>query len=191
MGILCQNITVNLNNDVNSGSHNSGIVTGTAKKVAEQLFDGKVPTTLQDESWVKNYMTTVKVKNFSVTVHKKVANDVRNIINEIIANNYSLKSIGGYQFRYVNNGSGSHSLSIHSYGVALDINADKIPNSGLRINGFNKLSNMRCDPNAPNDMNPGIIRTLDHPVCKIFKKYGWGWGGTYGDYMHFSLCDGH
>ena len=31
------------------------------------------------------------------------------------------------------------------------------------------------------------IWDVDHPVVKIFAAHGWGWGGSYGDVMHFSL----
>lgn len=34
------------------------------------------------------------------------------------------------------------------------------------------------------------IRTLNSPVVKAFEAHGWGWGGTYGDYMHFSKFGG-
>lgn len=30
-----------------------------------------------------------------------------------------------------------------------------------------------------------------HPVVQIFIRNGWGWGGSYGDVMHFSLKNGH
>lgn len=34
------------------------------------------------------------------------------------------------------------------------------------------------------------IWTFDHPVVTIFRNHGWGWGGAYGDVMHFSLTGG-
>ena len=30
------------------------------------------------------------------------------------------------------------------------------------------------------------MRTVNHKVVKIMAKYGYGWGGCYSDYMHFS-----
>jgi len=35
------------------------------------------------------------------------------------------------------------------------------------------------------------IRTPGHKLVKIFQNYGWDWGGTYGDTMHFSFFGGN
>ena len=68
----------------------------------------------------------------------------------------------------------SNILSWHAYGAAVDINWE--------VNPFNK--------NASGTDDWKIMRTESHPVVQIFKKYGWGWGGSYGDWMHFSYFGG-
>ena len=39
-------------------------------------------------------------------------------------------------------------------------------------------------------MDPGRIRDNAHKLVQIFKDLGWGWGGDYGDTMHFSFLGG-
>ena len=48
----------------------------------------------------------------------------------------------------------------------------------------------RFAPNSIAFKKETSIWDFDHPVVQIFAAHGWGWGGTYGDVMHFSL-DGH
>ena len=66
---------------------------------------------------------------------------------------------------------------MHSFGCAIDINPD--------VNPFTKNGK----PQSSGDSNTKI-RTNNSVVVKIFAKYGWGWGGRYGDYMHFSKANG-
>lgn len=166
--------------------------TGAKQKIVE-LWDGRVPT-INDSTtyvspspgakgtppaWITNQITTVSVGKFKVRVHKKLASDVTNILTEIINSGYSIKQIGGFSFRRYNNGKQNQPLSNHGTAAAIDIN--------WSINPFKRGSKPLS---KGDDMNPGHIRTTSHPVVLIFAKYGWGWGGRYGDYMHFSLANG-
>ena len=70
--------------------------------------------------------------------------------------------------------------SNHSYGVAIDVNPQCNPyiNNGKVTSGkdvFDKNLSMRDSSNY---------------IVKTFAKYGFGWGGSYKDYMHFSYFDG-
>ena len=117
-------------------------------------------------------------KEVELTVNKVLANDIKAIFNDILATGFIVQVVGCYSHRTVQNGTATKTLSYHSYGVAIDINPS---NNGFII------------PDGKNDDNYHI-RTNNHPVVKIFKKYGWGWGGNYAgakkDYMHFSYFDG-
>ena len=154
---------------------------------APKIEDSVTPVSLDPGAngtppdWVKSQITTVSACGFSVQIHKRLAFDVQNIIKEIVNSGYQLKSIGGFSFRRCKNGKLNQPLSNHGGGGAIDINAGGI---NPFVHGGRPLA-------SGDDLNPGHIRTVNHPVVKIFKKYGWGWGGTYGDYMHFSINDGH
>ena len=130
-----------------------------------------------------------------LVVNKKVAKELKKIFEEIKNSGFQIEKIvpiseygwdddksmednnsSAYNYRFVAN---SKKLSNHSYGMAIDINPqynpmivkDKIyPQNGV----YSKE-------------NIGTI-TSDSSVVKIFKKYGWKWGGDYKslkDYQHF------
>ena len=75
-------------------------------------------------------------------------------------------------------------LSNHSYGLAIDINP--------LINPYISRTNTVAPPEGKKYVNreikvPGII-TKDSVCFRIFKDYGWAWGGdwkTIKDYQHF------
>lgn len=135
----------------------------------------------------------VKVKTLrgtkKVSIHKALVDEVISIFNDICSIGFDVYLIGGYCYRTINNPSkpNAKDLSMHSFGCAIDINYD--------INSFKKgqkrpfeyppdyWNGTRYDPNK-------CIWTNDHPVVQIFKKYEWGWGGRYGDFMHFSKPNG-
>ncbi len=66
-------------------------------------------------------------------------------------------------------------MSNHSKGGAIDIN--------WSVNPFSK--------GAKGEDNDTMVRTTNHPVVQAFARHGFGWGGSYGDYMHFSIFAGH
>jgi hypothetical protein len=75
-------------------------------------------------------------------------------------------------------GASLNKLSNHAYGAAVDI-ANKYAN-GYWEGAMNGKQNNRI-----------YLVDDNHPVVKIFKKHGFGWGNYYNDYMHFSYLDGH
>ena len=61
---------------------------------------------------------------------------------------------------------------------------------GIFKNIDNDIFNLCICITKEDDTIGGVVRTLESPIVKTFAKYGWGWGGRYGDYMHFSKANG-
>ena len=165
-----------------SGKDISGGSVGSGKRleVATALGFNSHPT----EKECKARMKTIELTSYpgmSITIHEDLAEQVQNIFKELSELNVQLSSIGGYCYRKINNPNqpNSNILSLHSLGCAIDINP--------ALNPFVKSGKPMS---TGDDTSIGKIRTLNSPIVAVFKKYGWGWGGTYGDYMHFSKADG-
>lgn len=128
-------------------------------------------------------------------VNKKIAQETVEIFKEIKKSGFQIEKIipiseynwdddksmednntSSYNYRVVAN---TTKLSNHSYGMAIDIN----PLYNPMI-----IKDKRYPKNGVySKENIGTI-TPDSPVVKIFKKYGWKWGGDYKslkDYQHF------
>lgn len=169
---------------------------------------GAIPT----EAEAKGSMTTIAVKakdqngvihEYKFMVHKAAAGTMKKIFNELLQldtsdfyvdpRSKSLEqsvngTINGFKHRPVrvkdpNNPGGPwipatpYRLSNHSFGCAIDLNRHKNKWSDNR----NEIYKNKNTQNTPLEM-----RTFSHPVVKIFNKYGFGWGGAFSDYMHFS-----
>ena len=160
-----------------------GVTIGYGKRAeaARALGFSEHPT--QQECASK--MVTIKVEtahngNMGITVHKDLAENVKQIFKEIKQSGFNVYMIAGYCYRQINNPknkSATRPLSMHSFGCAIDINWD--------VNPF--IANGK--PLTSGDTNTEI-RTYNHPVVRAMAKYGFGWGGRYGDYMHFSTANG-
>jgi len=146
--------------------------------ILSELFDGNIPTNSAEMSkWLVSVQVPYLDKNGnrkirSLQVHKKLAQNFINALTELADSGFKAYSLGTYCWRKVNNGSGSNTLSQHSYGVAIDINPNEnyYPGvtSGLYKPGVNEYS-------------------LTEKEITIMNKYGFRWGGNYKDYMHFSI----
>ena len=153
---------------------------------------------------LKSWQTTINVlvhtdhmingvqseRYISLTINSALVNDVKKIFEEIYNTKvggkyFAIKQLAGYNDsksnrRCIHNKKYPNSkvLSYHAYGAAIDINWDQNPFISPDGKGDNYLT----------------LRTSNHPVVKIFEKYGWGWGGNYKsaskDYMHFSFFGG-
>jgi len=89
----------------------------------------------------------------------------------MLANNTS-----AFNYRKV---TGGKSLSMHSYGFAIDINPVQNP--------YFKGSIVLPEGAIYNPVAPGTL-TAASPIVKTFKRLGWGWGGEWKslkDYQHF------
>lgn len=140
----------------------------------------------EPEEWVKGFIDfsfscTIAGKSYHLPFHKSLTENLKAALNDVskVPGFYSTGKIGTYCYRSVNNGNGSSILSNHSYGVAIDINYD--------LNPFSK--GVRA-PQTGNTSDPVRWRSFDHPVVKAMARHGFGWGGRYGDYMHFSFFNG-
>jgi len=133
-------------------------------------------------------------------VHESVAEEVLEIFKELHDLQFPIEKIqlvsrydysddlsmaannsSGFNFRKVQ---GTNHLSWHAYGLAIDINP--------RINPYILASGEVLPHNGERYTDrglevPGMILE-DSPVVKIFKSYGWEWGGDWDvvkDYQHF------
>lgn len=119
------------------------------------------------------HLKTVSLLGGSVQVHEKIAACVEAVEKErkAVGLNYPIKSgIGAYRYP---DGQMGHD-SYHEYGAAIDIN----PETNPYCNGGTVVGNPAyCN-------NPEMPQEL----VKIFRKYGFYWGGDYNslkDWMHF------
>lgn len=137
------------------------------------LFPDGVPTSKAE---AEKYLTTITVKAYDgngnardlkITVHKKLAEEVKMVYDELYQIKFPVSDSGGYNYR---NMTKSNKLSHHSYGVAIDLNASSNPFGGTN-NKNSKFYN--------ND-----------EVVAIWKKHGFYWGGDWNnsrnDPMHFT-----
>lgn len=156
---------------------------GKRAETVKQLGFSNNPTEAECLSKMKTFRLEA-YPEFKFTVHKDLVNEVQSIYKDlkklgVVLNKYQ----GSYCFRSIKNPNkpGSRVLSMHSFGCAIDLNYDK--------NVFVPNGRPLLDPKE-DDTIGGVVRTLESPIVKTFAKYGWGWGGRYGDYMHFSKANG-
>ena len=195
------NTTIQTNNVSNNVTNNkAGTLEWNQKRANEEVITekgklwkiisedlGPCPTAAQASA----SMTTVEVKTRDengalkmrkINVHKAAAGTVKQIFEEIYnTTNFKIISktayqLGGYNHRYVRGS--TTALSQHSFGSAIDINPVKNPMLGSKSKDI--------DSRKDSDNNDLEMRTVNHKVVKIMAKYGYGWGGCYSDYMHFS-----
>lgn len=135
---------------------NSG---GQALNVPPGKF--KDPTPFSIGSGLGNY----KWKGFNLTLNKSIADNFIGFLNSLAKSGYQINSIGSYSNRNI---AGTNTKSLHSYGLAIDINPGNNP---VTWNGKN-------------------VTDLPANVGRLAAKYGltWGgnWNGTKKDTMHFS-----
>lgn len=128
-------------------------------------------------------------------VHKNIAETVKKIFREMADSGFVIEKIepmskydwsdeksmnanntSAFNYRLV---AGTRSISKHANGLAIDINPFWNPFvSGKQVSPKGAI----YDKKRPGTIHKGS------PVYKIFKKYGWKWGGEwvpYQDYQHF------
>ena len=160
-----------------------GVTIGSGKRAEVIRALGFSDQPSKEECWSK--MKTIDIAAYpgrKITIHRDLEQEVQAIFQSMKNAGVNLNQyIGGFVYRTINNPShpGSTTLSMHSFGCAIDINYNLNPFVG----GGKPLK-------SGDDTPRGVIRTYDSPIVKAFAKYGWGWGGRYGDYMHFSKANG-
>lgn len=132
--------------------------------------------------WRLNTVTGVKTaSSATIRVHKLVAEEVMLIFTDIFNDpeQFPVSTIGGFR---------TGDTMRHAWGCAIDINYNENC-YGYYDNAGNLV------PSVGEGWFPGdnpFSFTEDCSVVRIFRKYGWGWGGQgysggWHDYMHFSI----
>lgn len=184
-----QEITSDDNVDTsNLSSSTIEVSNGNADQKLKFLFPNGLPTTSSEAS---KYMVTIEVPLTTrsgvktighITVHKSVANDVKDVFQEAQDAGFKIYEAAGYSFRYMNNKDSEPHLSHHSYGIAIDINVNE--NYSRDEKGINAGRFWNPSESEFSIPKNGVL-------VKAFKKKGWKWGGdwsgNYQDYMHFSF----
>jgi LysM repeat protein len=163
---------------------------GSKSDIDIQLFGRTIPSAHSNEpfhrQFLPQFMIDVPIKirtkpNGAITTvkiqfHKKLANNIQQIFDDICKEApdfyiYSPKDIPAYKIRYTKT---HDTLSNHGKGAAIDINPH-----------FNPW-------NASDRQNDDILhqRKSSNKIVKIFARHGFGWGNSYGDWMHFSFYGG-
>ena len=185
---VLENVDSSLNEIYSKIYLNSGNISGEVGEAAKiskgdrmkYLFPDGTPNS---ESQMSKYLTTItvpacnsdgSVRNIKITLHKNIASEVEAVFNELASIKFPVKDAYAYSWRQQASGTGSRSH--HSYGVAIDLNADDNPAVYWG--------------RAP-DKN-SIFYNNDRVVA-IWKNHGFYWGGDwstkYYDPMHFSYTN--
>ena len=127
-----------------------------------------------------------------IYICRDYAEAIRRALNSIRAAGFPIRSLEGYRVGRSKGPADKNGLrtqfSNHSYGTALDINAEQ---NGLYTDCFEfsaKCQLLRGGPWRPEQ--PGTL-TKDSVVYRAFRQAGWKWGGELvgrqKDFMHLSL----
>lgn len=111
-------------------------------------------------------LRTMNFRGLRYTVNASVAPKFQGFLKALWNTGYRPKSIGGYNNRNI---AGTNTKSLHSYGMAIDIDPSRNP---IYYNGT------------------GGRHGLPANVGALAAKYGLSWGGNWKrtkDYMHFSV----
>ena len=158
---------------------------------------------------VKYYNFKGKTKKGTLIVNKKIANKVTKIFYELYEMKYPIQRIApidkydgddeksmeanntsAFNYRFIE---GSTKLSMHSQGLAIDINPRINPcvKNGVVSPKNAKLYKIRKVKKCKGYYKKYMIHRNDK-ICKIFKKYGFSWGGDWNslkDYQHFEYVE--
>lgn len=172
----------------------------TGKSYPEEDKDSRLSYDTLRYLRIMHYDFAGNVQEGELVIHKDLAKEVLDIFHELYKAKYPLASVrlvddfaaddkasteanntSGFNYRFV---AGTKSRSLHSYGMAIDVNP--------LFNPYVKGNNVDPDSAAiyaDRSKNfPGKIDKED--LCyKLFAEHGWEWGGdwkTVKDYQHFS-----
>ena len=190
------NIVYNYGSGYSNG--NESLMHALGENPQKHLFlfgtENKRCFTSQEEAFASMSIVTVPVwilyngqkvsSTATFTIHTKLIPDIIAIFTEIYNDpeRFPIGNISGY------NWSADNVIGEHSCGTAIDINF----NENYQVYNGKIMSGSLWQPGV----NPFSILP-DGSVVRIFKKYGWSWGGDawstdvnenfgYHDYMHFS-----
>lgn len=145
--------------------------------------------------WSDATKTSKVDSTVSITVHKNMKQFFTDFMTDLhdLPEQYVIETIGGFQVRGKNNGTGGASVSSHSFGTTLDINPyTRGMGSVAAPNGKPDSINYPVEKqSALSEPEKSTCCTLDSSWYQLAVKYQLSWGGnwsdTYKDPMHFSL----
>ena len=136
-----------------------------------------------------------KIHKGQIVVSKDLSGEVKEIFDKLLAARFPVEKVipiveygwddiksmednnsSAFNYRVI---AGTDKLSNHSYGVAIDINPLQNP---YITKSFVQPEGAEYNPEVKGTITPESV------VVKVFKKYGWSWGGdwtTKKDYQHF------
>ncbi len=163
-------------------------VTTTKDRLSDEQFHPELPCSICRED-----MMAVRVGDLEpVLLCRVVAGAVEDAINRALDQGFPVNSLTGYRVGRtkgpLDNQGRRTQYSHHSFGLAIDINADQ---NGLydRCVQFGPACRLRRGGHW-NPSNPAAI-TPDSPIYKTMTSLGFKWGGELPgrqkDFMHFSL----
>lgn len=130
-----------------------------------------------------------------VTVHEALAEYFTDYLTSLyeLPEQYCIKEIGGYCFRYKNNGRRNADLSAHSFGSAIDINWSMDGMGSVPVGGRGGIGSgevvLERDRLSPDTRD--YIETLDSSWYRLTQEFHLDWGGvwehSYRDPMHHSI----
>lgn len=190
-----------LGNSFGSFIAGSGIFTGKSRNEKLRMCGITSSTMGPAEAKAAGLITPVTFNQTGGTrtleMNKYVAADFQAICNEILALGWFKLYVGN---SYRSKNSVSNGISRHCWGIAVDINPGNGGNPwfdthisrsmGEPAYGSRPWPMKKCSYSGGYDKTKCIWH-YGHPVVQIFESHGWGWGGAYGDVMHFSVDDGH
>lgn len=110
-------------------------------------------------------VTTVNWRGHTLQLNPSAVDNFIGFLNALAATGYNIQTIGSHAVRNI---AGTNTPSLHSYGIAIDINPSQNP----------------VTYGAP-------VTNLPKGVGRLAAKYGLAWGGTWNgskkDTMHFSI----
>jgi poly-gamma-glutamate synthesis protein (capsule biosynthesis protein) len=148
-----------------------------------------------------------RTKQGEMVVHKEVAAEVVHLFEELYEAGYPVRQMrlvsdfGGSDWQSIEadntsafncrHATGSKKWSRHSYGKAIDLNPIENPYISRSGRIAHKASLKYRKRVRQKNMHPSnrAILLKDDAVVRLFKAYGWKWGGDWHgvkDYQHFS-----
>ena len=135
-----------------------------------------------------------QLQKMTFKFHKKLASKIQQAFKELEnVQTFWIHSFNSYDWRSV---AGGTSRSMHSYGIAVDINPSINPyvqNDGTRIRAGAlctwKNGKLVGVQKGYEDLS---MRNANNEVVRILTRNGFGWGGAWNstkDYMHFSYTN--
>lgn len=155
-----------------------GLIYHTPDEALPHIVTVEIPAWNIDDNGEK-YATS-----YTLNVHENLAEEVVQIFTEIFEDEekFPIKSIGGWRWSYLRSGRQSQ----HTYGTCIDINPHE--NYMIYTNGMIGYQGYWRPYEDPYSITP------DGSVIRVFRKYGWGWGGSdwnsSRDYMHLTYLGG-